>query len=560
MVVGDLPITNDQIDQAVDAQRAQFSQYMQGRPLSPDMELGIYGRVIGGMLKEAAAPGLMQAKGLPMDDNSLMKVLQSDIKDGVERARQDLISQGKLKANATDAEFKEAFKKAQGKDLDQLLNDNQERIRKGLADRSQRPEILAQLAPIALRQDAVSKLKLTDQDVQNFYTNFTVKKIHFKSLVPGKTVEERAAAAEKALAGGMTFEQAANKFSEDLPMGGKKPADQTDIVTGAQFAESPDLKVLATLKPGAVTAPIKISDGEAIYKLVSEKVDLPKDYAANKEKYRKDVTNQMVAGPLDKELTDYSQKPNIVSFKMPGYKAVYDYAALVAKPGGNQTAQYQAIYDTADKAVKAAGPDARPALLVRYAAIDKLVSEGGPNVDKLRASEIEAINGVLDRTESADLRFKLVDLYRESKDYEKAVDQLIQVARNNTPDQSGMPINQQVGDLMSKMLAAKQITPDQQKQIEDAQREWMKLMTDTMVQEQEVKKAQEEEAKKAAEAAKKAAPVKGPVTIPAPGAAPVSPGSPAPSASVPGAKVPAPAAPAAGGSPAGGAPAGAPKK
>jgi len=528
--VAGTPVYADAIYDQVTAQKSYQTQFVPGG-MSPDSELGIYQKVVQDAVDSATKTALVQSSGLPLTDEALTKAFTDSVNTQIEMTRSQLVAQGKLKPDANDAEFDKAFKNegGSGKTVTETKNEAFKQFKVALGEKEKRNGIVMGLALVLLQNQAADKLALSDADLEKNYDQYVVKRIITKDLVPGKgKPEERIAKAEAALKAGSTFEKAVDDFSEDLPNGGKKLSEITTTLTGYTLLTDPSFKPLLSLKAGEVSPVVKLPEGEAIYKVISIKSDPPKDFKTRKDFYKREVVHNMTQKDVDAMVEKFKAAPGNVKFVSPGLKLVYDYQqAQLGTPtsGKSLSDEMKDLNVQAKKIIEAGGMDARPATLVRYGAMNFLWKTPGADKAALRADMIDTLKAILDRAEIFSVRMQLVDIYTEDKKYDDAVSQLVAAVENNRPDPSGVINDKQISDAVRKMLVAKQITPEQQKTVEDAQKAWKVQADEIQKERDEVAKARkaEEDAAKAEEAkAKKDAASK---TPPAPSATGSKPGT-----------------------------------
>jgi len=524
--VAGTPIYANEIFDTVAGQKSYQSQYMPGG-VSPDGELAIYQRVVEDAIDSASKGALVRSSGMPLTDDVLIKAFTDSMDTQVDVARSQLIAQGKLKPDASDAEFALAFKNGPGggKTVEDTKKEALDQLKKALADKEKHEAVVMSLALVLLQNQAASKVALSDADLERSFDQYVVKRIIAKDLVPGKgKPEERIAKAEAALKSGSTFEKAIDEFSDDLPTGTKKLSEATSTINGTTLLTDPTFKPLLTLKEGEVSPIVKLPDGQAIYKVISIKHDLPKDFKTRSGFYKRQVLHDLTQKDVDAMVEKFKNSPGNVKFVSPGLKLVYDYQqaqAGTSTSGKSLNEQMEAINAEAKKVIEQGGMDARPATLARYAALNSLWKSPGVDKDKYRPQMIDALKSVLERAEIFSVRMNLVDLYVDGKQYDDAVAELVSAVQNNREDTSGVINDKQITDALKRLVDAKQITPDQQKKVEEAQKAWKQQADEFQKEKDEVakeRKAAEDAAKAAEDKAKKDAAQKGPVPPSAPGA------------------------------------------
>jgi acid phosphatase family membrane protein YuiD len=521
--VAGTPVPAEIVSQGVDAQlQGQMRQFgAMADMLGPTFEAGTYARVLNGLIDQAAYLPLAKKNGVDLGDAALLKAAERQLDEEAAAQREQAEMTGQLKKGATDKDWDDFLKKNVGKTFAEIRQMRLDGVRKALADASQRDSAMISLARPALEQQLASKMNVSDEQLRKSFENVTYKRVLLKTGVPGKTPDERAQAALKEIQGGLKFETAIDRYSNELPTPGKKLSETTNTASGSALATDPQFKALADLKAGQVSGVVDVPEGKAIYKVVSRTPNVPKDFETKKEDYRRKAVADLVKADVDRQLKELKASGNLVQFSAPGYRALYEYSLMT---GDNpmapvaDLAKAQQIYNQAKQAVqKNEGYDARAAALAQYAALDSMYNAAGSNKESLRQARIDTTLALLETSESHKLRMDLVELYVEAKQNQPAAEQLLTAARNNTSfDETGQRRSQEIGAKRQELKSKGILSAEQERMILDEERRWQKdkAETDRLAAEQ---KRMEEELRKQAEAeAKKNAATK-PGTTPAPG-------------------------------------------
>ncbi|MGV3617603.1 MAG: hypothetical protein ACO1SV_19945 [Fimbriimonas sp.] len=493
MTVAGNPVPANIIDETV---RAQLSSQMSRGADTPQGEAMIYAEVINRLVDTAGTAALAQKSGVKLDDETLLKAAEYGVTQELDAMREQASMFGMLKPGATDKDWEEALQKQTGQSSAEYRKTRVDQISAMLKNASQRQNVVINLARTALEQHLTPKFKLTDDELRKSFENVTYKRIVFKNAVPGKPAAERAAEALKAIKGGLKFEAAIDKYTNELPTSTQKLSEVTQTEKADLLTSNPELASLANLKAGSVSDVVDVAEGKAIYKVVSRTPNIPKDFDTKREEYRRKAILVRVRLDIDKQLKELKAAGNLVSFAAPGYKAMYDFTQAAAT---SDPEKMKGIYEEAKAAVaKNEGYDARAAVLARYMALDSLWN--APNADKakLRQDRIDSINGLLENSENFNLRLDLVQLYADEKKAEEASEQLLIAAQNNaTPDVAGLGRYQQIAQKVVELKARKVLTPEAEKGILAEQDRWMKEKAEADKVAEEQKKQEEEEKRKA---------------------------------------------------------------
>lgn len=524
--VGSAPVRADVVQAGIDDQIKQVNQQFGGMVDSLPMtfQASTAGSVIKRLIDTAAFLPLAEKNGIKLDNAALEKAYQEEFKDQVSRVRAQFVRDGLIKPTATDKEFSEAVKKKEGRSIEEIEKERNENFKKALADPKQAADVRISLARMALIQSMMAQEKLSDEDLKKTFETVSYKKILLKSGMPGGTPEDRAKSVLTALKGGLKFEAAMDKYSNEIPPPGKKlSATPVQTIGGQALANDPTLAPLATLGVGQNSEAVTVPEGVAIYHVVSRDPNLPKDFATNIETYRKDAVRQRVEADVQKKLEEFEKQPGLLTFNSPGFEAIYAYAQTGASPFGG-TFDQKKMEEVAAKAKAALnkneGYDREAAALAYYSALDSLYNQPGADQKKLRAEKIESVNALLESNENFRLRMDLVDLYLAENDTEKAFDQLTEAAQNNFEyDENGKGRFDQISAKLAQLRAENKIKPEEAKPIIAELDRWKKEKVDYDKNEAEaqaaeaaakkadddLRKKEEAEAKKqkAADAAKK---------------------------------------------------------
>lgn len=489
----------------------QTAGVQMGQPEKTPIEKAeIYGRTVDALVDQAAYAYLAQKLGADLSDAGLQRTAAADMDDQLAAFRDRSVLTKELKENATDKEWDDFFKKQTGKSIADVKKERLEDVQKQLAEPAKRQDLLMQLSPAAVSQTLAAKYKLSDEDLKKSFESITYKRIQFKSEIPGKTAAERADAALKAIQGGLKFETAIDRYSNELPTPGKKLSESTFSATGTEVTTDPQFMALAPLKMGDVSGVVDYPEGKVIYKVVSRKPALPADFERKKETYRKQAVQRRVQDEIRKELDAVKDKDGNVVFDAPGYQVAYEYLRLTGGPLGGKVidpAKSKALFEQAKAiAVKNSDSTARVAALIQFAMLGFVQADPTAKPEDLRKQRIESTKLLLGISYNFDLRMQLIDLLIEDKQNDEASEQLVQAGLDIAAyDAAATAQFQAVSAKRLEMVSKKILNAEADKKIVENQRRWLteKAEADKIAAEQQ--KEREAEAKKAAEEAKKAA-------------------------------------------------------
>jgi len=530
LTVGGVPVYANEINQRVDEERTRLLQAptQGGVPrdaVSPAEEAAAYGSAIRQAISLASYSALARQTNVTPD--AIVAAAEREISQQItqEFEMQKMIAgmntgQGSPPPKPAEAEQKalEAFKaRYNGKTPDELKQDSLKQIRELAQTDGGRAQLLKQFGPALLTAAQKSKMSVSDADLRRSYDTITAKRILAKTEVPGsQTPEQRLQRAEADLKAGQPFERVMERYSNEAPTPGQKLTDTTVTLTGRDVMTDPNLKPLASLKAGQVSPIVSVPEGKAIYKIVSIKSNLPKDFDKEKAKYQDQYLQGLASAEVQKQMEAFSTNPSNVKIVSPGFVVANDYQQIQSGLLGKFKSVDEALRDLAARAKAAAAnkeaPDARVANLVHYASLEALSRTPNADAAKLRGERIEAALAILTTSEDYDLRKTLVQLYLEDNKVLEAGEQLLQAASvNSRYDAQGQERFYEVNTLLNT-LKGKGLAAALQTKISEAQKQWLesKRMEDaaaTQRQKEEAERArQEAEAQKKAQAAAPKAP------------------------------------------------------
>ena len=503
--VGDTPVYYEDFNRIVDRQRDQ--QKMQtGRMASPDAlspndEANILGGVLTQYITSFGNIALAKKVGVKFTDAQITQTLEKEeLEAQIMQKRTEFVSQKKLKADATAAEFDAALKKEKFPTVAEIKKTFQKNLTTQLKDEKTRPGLEEQVARSLYIAAVQASINPSDDELKATYDAYEFKRILFgdqKGAVDGQIKK-----AQADLKSGTTFEQAIDRYSSEPAIKGKKLSDTTTDVRGAEFDMFPDYRPLKSLKPGQVSDVIQSPQGKAIYKLIGVKNNAPADLKTNKKKYVDSYAMQKAQTQYQEQIKAF-QKSGSVVWKIQGLKAIYDWVSIqqdfMAPPAEQQT-KMAAVVDEARKAMTASATDQRPAALAWYAAFDFLYSQPGSDKVKLRGERIEVLKAVTSIQPFFAQKLELVDLLFDSKANDEAVAALKDAASSNFNfEVDGERDYRDIQGKIIKLKTAGVLKPADEAQLVKIQQDWIKQKEEVDKQKAEMKKEQEA-GKKEAEA------------------------------------------------------------
>jgi parvulin-like peptidyl-prolyl isomerase len=500
--VGGVELPTAWIQEAVDQQLQQFGQ---GNPdilnqLPPDMKLGFYAQAIGSVIQQGYMFTLASRAGIKVDDTNIKKDLGIDtVASFKAKVREQLETSGQLKKGASEKEFEDFLAKAlQGKKIDDVYAEQIKQIDELLKDPVKKSKAVLS-ATLTLYQEKLRKdMKPTDDDVKKSFDTYEVKQIVTNGADRAKI--DKAYADIK---GGKTFEEIADAVSEAPAMQGKKKSESLLPVPGSMLT-MPDYEPIAKLQPGAYSEPVKTAVGFVIYKFVGKKSNVPKDFDTSKDQYRLQYIGQEIQRKIQKDVEglEKDMKPE---FMEKAYEGIYAFSKASSKTDPKeQAAEYQRIYDLV-KGVSKSDNGYELATATEMACMTKLVDAPGADKAKLKPARIATLEKYVETNDKAwDKRKELIEIFKEDKQAEKAYSLILAALdKNMSYDMMGQSTYSDISATFQTLKTANILKPEQVKEFEGKQKQWLDAKASFDKQQAEYKKQQEADAKKAAEEAKK---------------------------------------------------------
>lgn len=497
--IGKTPVTFDAVDEVARQQTQQYFAQLESVP--PELEASVLGGVLRQLINQALVMELAKRDGVTLDDTQLKSMVAMQFDQSVAQEKARLVSEGKLKEGATAAEVDEAFKKESGQTLTAIRAKNETDVQNMLADPTGRANVVAYFTNQALVEQYKRQSMPTDEQLKKSFDTLTVKRIVFNGL-KGDAMEEARKVADE-IKGGMSFEQAIDRYSTETPAQGKKLSETTTNLTVGSIEGLPDYQPVLALEPGEVSAPVASGAGAIIYKLVERKNVLPPDFEKEKARYA-DAYATQTANRKVTEAVDKLRDEGMVQWKSEGYHVLYDFVTLLDKgdPAGHAD-EFRALEERAATVTSTDPAGAKPAALVRYLALQRLPA-GTTDAEKeeMAQKKLEAIGNLLLNSENAELRLQMVDLLIERKD-PLAAKELLTAAENNTsPTDVGQRTFSDIGARLEKLKAQSLGTPEEIAAIEKELERWRQEKKEYDQGQEEMKRLEEQQRKEAEAEAK----------------------------------------------------------
>lgn len=509
--VGDFPVTEGMVINMANRTLDQFREAFGGQ-IPPVFIAQYTGVALDQQVNAGLLIELCTRERVDLGDESVRRAVNKMIDEEIERNKQTLIAEKKVAADASPAVMDAAYKTAHQLDPKSQREATQKRVEEMLKNPAERNELLVSAANTLLMEKYSNEVPATDDAVKAFFDVYMSKRIFLKEdKHPGVDLKKKANDIMAEIKGGLTFEAAMNKYSDDEPGPGKPKSDNEFQVDGKTISLNATYAPIAKQTIGAVEGPYTLGDGGVSIVRVNSKVtQLPPDFEAKKAQYKRDFQRDRAAGKLQEKLKGLKAE-NLVKWKSPGYELLFDLAvytqsdeARSATPA-ERKAKYEAFIKRGDEAANdPLGQRVVP--LAQFWAFNQVWTDSS-DAEKANLTDrrIEVLEGVLQQTESGELRTELVDLYAVKKDGVKVTENL-EFAASAISANFDAPGQQKYAELQAKLLKLKEagvINAEQEAKVRLILDQWA---TDKIAKDKfdEEARKQEEQARKDAEAAQKA--------------------------------------------------------
>lgn len=456
------------------------------------------------LVQRKAIETLVEERKVEVSEAAILAYLDRELEREIKNTRQAFIQEGKLKADATDQQFIELFKKERGMTPDEMKKQQVSQVETMLKDPEQAKLVMNSAGRFLLLDNIQSTMKVSDEELKATYDTLSVKQIVFGDL--SQPIEEREKKAEEALKeirGGAKFEDVQKKY---MPEDAGAPIE----IRRDSVRATPGLEPLAELKKGEVSDVLMQFGMPTIYYVVDVKQKLPADFEKQKETYRTQVIAQRAQSELEKQIKEVIEKRS--EWYSPVVKGFYDYAAAQSDPSlmGNMTKTRDRMKEIEKIAISRIGvnetnfkPGDGWAQLLRFAAQSAYFNMLTPQEQSaMRTERLEAINGVLENTEYPMLRLEAYELLLAEGNQAEAVEQLVSAVGAVAFDEAGTQVIEQVKSKVAAAEAQKKIDADSLKVVKDALANWNTEKA-AFEKEQKELKAEEERLQREAEAERK---------------------------------------------------------
>lgn len=507
-VIGGNKITDQQIASAYgdELQNAQQSQALPPGPPSALDEIKLYQKVLTSLITPALNSIEIRKEGLVPSDQDVLDTVKQSISQKLMQIKFSMIESKQLSPTATDQQFASALKKIDGQTPDQLQSSALIQVQNDLKDPQKRALLIGSLGPNLIPGLLANKMQPTDAQVEASYSTLTAMRV----LLTGAGADKLASKVEQLAQSGTNFATLVDQYSKDVAPKGKLPSQSPISITSSQLQTEP-YSLLAGLKPGQISQLLQLTEGLAIYKIISVQSNLPPDWKKNKATYMSQYATTLASTQYQKDMQKLSTQG--IDWKSKGWEALWEASQLTAGPNAGYT--WSSVADLAQSAAKdtkdTSGSNA--AALAYYAALSSEYNAATPAQQaKMVPQYIQALETVSTTNDSPDLELLLADLLASQKNGPGVATALLQAIGSNIDyTKTGVRNYFDAVQMEAQYSKSGLLTPALIKPIDQAKKDWLTNFHAASKQQSEVAAAQKQSIaqeaadKAAAEAAKKKA-------------------------------------------------------
>lgn len=479
-------------------QMAQF-----GVPLAGDQKPKLLADAIENQVENAVVFKLAADQKIVVPDDQILTEAEKGLDGQVLTMKAQWVSEGKLKADASQADLEAVFKKEVGQALPDAKKSVLDRMKGELKDPAKAMNMKLGLMRQAMIDKFKAEIKLTDQELMKARDTFVIKRI-FQPIGPGS--KEKIEAAKKAIAGGTSFEQAIKTYSAD-PIDPKKPIETvTQEIPYTNIVTNPDMESLRVLKPGMVSDIISNSGGYLIVKVQSikpGKVDLAKDKEALETSLKVPMAGAKVQSMIDelKKNLEVNWKSVSAQSLYTVNRALKDSKMPIPDLSRTLTAVIEGEPDTS-KDLQMSG---KLNAYAKFLAMDRFWQIADKEMRaKYGDKRLEILKSFVEEEESTRIRLMMVEALTESKN-PSAIEELAATVDSITGfDASAVQTINQVQSALGSIQKNNVGTAETRKVVIDKIKDWQQAKVQFDQEQAEQKRLQAEETKRLEEERKKA--------------------------------------------------------
>lgn len=389
---------------AVELDRELDSQF-QGSELPANFRMQMLASTLRRKISEALILKLAKDQGIEVStDEAKSKIIQQQF----DTAKMNLISSQKLRPDANQQEFENAFKGAYGRSLIDTRKEMETQIAKFLEEPGGEEKIQGIAAAGIWLEKNKAKYLPTDEQLATDNKTIVIKEISVDATLAGKEKPQaKAEAILKEIKGGLSFEAAMDKYLPKPEDKKKKASDITKDVLESAVVVNPDLTPLMTLKPGEMTGVVNDAGTPSIIKIVRK--GLPTDFDAKKAALKDQKAAQEAGKALTAQIDKLANDDNI-KWHDEAYHVLFEYSKLTDPDALKNPDLNKKMLEIVDKAL-AAQKKGTPFVAVNVAKLAMDDAIKGLPADKANELKLKVLPEYVTQNPEPDVKIELANLY-----------------------------------------------------------------------------------------------------------------------------------------------------
>lgn len=454
----------------------QMTEASDPGPLEGKDRLRTEGQMLNSAIQRGLALTMAKKQGVDLSD-AIVK--QAVVKAELDTMRQTLEQQGKLRPGASEQEFEDAFKSMAGRSL----IDARKQLEKSISEKlggtaSDKAEAQASIAGQLLAQKIKSRYMPSESEIQNQFDTYTMKALTLPPDKAGPTaILAKMKKVQAEIKAGATFESEMDKYLPK-PADKKKKASENSFPVRADMLNMyPFLAGIKKLKAGEVSDIVTTPGGPMMYKLVNHKLDLPKDYAAQKATLMDQKALENASKAIQEDVKKLDTADN-VKWNSEGFHVLHDYIALDSgPPDANKNKQLRSLIDRALKVGNDPVGGEAAAATARLSLDQAVIGLPAAEADKLKTDVLAYYAQTFPEIPA---KLDLAEAYIGAKDAANASTALVNAADSNSirTDDEGKTNWERIQKDIKKAQDAKLLTPEQLQNLDKLYSDWLKNYSD----------------------------------------------------------------------------------
>ncbi len=405
----------------------------------PEAEAQFYASSLNEQIRAAAQRAIARKRGIKVTKEQILQELDRQLEARLAQARVQLMASGQLKTGATEAEAQAAIAKQLGTDVATWKDAQKDIVEKAYESPTKRADLESPVIGSTLVATIGNGIQISDDQLRKSKEKVVTKRIVFDPFKrKDEDLKAKAEGVLKEIQGGLSFEAAMDKYSDDSAPPKKKKSEATVDLERSTLDFDKKLTPIGSLQPGQMTPVFTLSTGEtAIYKVIRVDSKLPDNFENQKADLKKALIQQKAFRQVQDEI-EALVKSDDLKWDSEGFRVLYAWLQIQVddETRSDEKKKLEAIKKLVVEAKKAAlDPDSiggRPANLTWFVTQDAIYDKASADEKKGMAQDwFDAATGVLTIIENVDLRLEVARVALDLKKPEEAAENLARASESN---------------------------------------------------------------------------------------------------------------------------------